>query len=420
MKQITENITEAALVGKLIDEGSSGLPGREMAVLALRETPIPTRKTEAYKYTPVAKYLKKELPFGEVVVTEMDHRPMDGVCTLVFVNGRFDRAHSDELPTQAGVTFGLLSEQANNPIVQDHYDKLVDHPNRFFDALNTCSPSDGIVLLVDRNTAVEKPIRVVHYTHGEILSQPRDLIVLGDGAKAEVFFEQRASAGNGSLVNHVRESHIGVGARLIIHRLQEEKSGPFHICKDAVLVQENGYFDIDTTTLDGAVIRNDIRVELKGPNAHAQLNGVYMVGGSTHVDNHTYIGHDVPDCTSDELYKGIVDGKATAVFNGKVQVAQDAQRTRAYQSNQNIIISETANVYTKPELEIYADDVRCSHGCTIGRLDDEALFYLRSRGISRKEAMRLLTLAFCDDVLERIENEDWRSTLSALIEKSST
>jgi len=326
--------------------------------------------------------------------------------------------YSDTFPEQSGVSAGTIKANHDHPCIVEHFGKTAD-TKRFFSAMNNAAPSDGLFLAIDKGVQLEKPIRVVHYTTTSVLAQPRDLIVLGDNSKAEVYFEQRSTAASESVVNHVRESVIGKGAKLIVHRAQHEVDGPFHVCLDRVQVDSNGYFDIDTTTIDGAVIRNDIQVDLIGSGSHAQLNGIYMLDGSTHVDNHTYIGHDVPDCTSDELYKGIVDGKATAVFNGKVQVAQDAQRTLAYQSNQNILVSDTANVYSKPELEIYADDVRCSHGCTIGRLDKEALFYLRSRGIGEKEATRLLTLAFCDDVLERIENETWRELLARLIESQS-
>ena len=163
-------------------------------------------------------------------------------------------------------------------------------------------------------------------------------------------------------------------------------------------------------------MRNELIVALSGPEAHAELSGAYLLNGTTHCDNHTYIGHDVPDCTSDELYKGIIAEKATAVFNGKVFVKQDAQRTRAYQSNGNILQGDDARVFSKPELEIYADDVKCSHGCTIGRMDDQALFYLRSRGVSEPEARRMMAHAFTNDVLERIANTDWRNHLAGLID----
>lgn len=219
-----------------------------------------------------------------------------------------------------------------------------------------------------------------------------------------------------TLVNAVRESFVGEGANLTIHLLLNEANGPAHIGLDAVTIGSKGRFSIDTTTLNGSLVRNEVSVALAGLEAHVELNGVYVLNGTTHCDNHTYIGHDVPDCTSDELYKGIIAGKGTGVFNGKVYVKQDAQRTRAYQSNANILQGDDARVFTKPELEIYADDVKCSHGCTIGRLDEKGLFYLRSRGVSEAEARRMLSHAFMTDVLDRITNEDWRKHLAGLID----
>lgn len=412
-------ITELPLVSSIIGRGSSHLNGRDRAVARLQETVAPSRRTEAFKYTPIAKFLKQELAFGTAKsLSSPVHKSRKGACTLVFINGEFAAEHSDQIPETPGVTVGTLKQHAGNPLVEQFGDTTADS-ERFLSHMNAAAPSDGLFLAVDKGIAVPHSFQVVHYTIGDNINQPRDLIILGDNSSAELFFEQHAIDASAAFVNHHRHSVLGNGARLTVHRLQLEQSGSFHSCFDGATLESNAYFDIDTTTLDGGVLRNDIRVELNGQGAHAQLNGVYMLKNKSHVDNHTYIGHNVPDCTSDELYKGIVADSGTAVFNGKVFVAQDAQRTRAYQSNQNILTSDTANVYTKPELEIYADDVRCSHGCTIGRMDDDALFYLRSRGLSEKEATRLLTLAFCDDVLERITNEDWREQLSVLLQRDS-
>jgi Fe-S cluster assembly protein SufD len=295
--------------------------------------------------------------------------------------------------------------------------------------MNTAAPTDGLLLLVFKNTTVAQPIHVLHITtDGGQLIQPRDLFLVQEGAEAEVVIEHVSLLDSArsdtlvegnpttTLVNSVRECFVAQGAKLTIHQVQHEANGPAQIAFEGVRVEAKGLFSVDTTTLEGSLVRNDLRVSLAGPEAHAELNGVYVIAGTTHCDNHTYIGHDVPDCTSDELYKGIVGGKATGVFNGKVQVERDAQRTRAYQSNANILQGDDAKVYTKPELEIYADDVKCSHGCTIGRLDEKGLFYLRSRGVSEPEARRMLAHAFMTDVLERISNEAWREHLAALID----
>ncbi len=293
--------------------------------------------------------------------------------------------------------------------------------------MNTAAPTDGLILLVTKGVKVEKPIHVLHVTTSERqLVQPRDLFMLHEGAEAEVIVEHVAAPFDSAqgtpqaLVNSVRECVVGDGARLTIHKVQHEVNGPANISFEGVRVASKGHFSISTTTLDGALVRNEVKVSLAGPEAHAELNGVYLLNGTTHCDNHTYIGHDVPDCTSDELYKGLVSVKGTSVFNGKVYVKQDAQRTRAYQSNANILLGDDAKVYTKPELEIYADDVKCSHGCTIGRLDEKGLFYLRSRGVSEAEARKLMAHAFITEVVERVQNEEWKAVLTALIDKCRT
>lgn len=250
-----------------------------------------------------------------------------------------------------------------------------------------------------------------------MLIQPRDLFVLQEGAEVEVIDEHIAVGDmSTSLVNSIRESVVGEGAVLALHLLQNEANGPADIGSDSVHVAAAGRFTVDTTTLYGSLVRNELIVSLAGAGAHAELNGIYLLDGSAHCDNHSYIGHDVPDCTSDELYKGIVSGKATGVFNGKVHVQRDAQRTRAYQRNANILLGDDARIFSKPELEIYADDVKCSHGCTIGRMDEQAVFYLRSRGVSEAEARRMMAHAFMTEVLERMVNPVWRKHLEGMID----
>ncbi|HRF80331.1 MAG TPA: Fe-S cluster assembly protein SufD [Flavobacteriales bacterium] len=399
-------------------------PGAAEALAKAQALPVPTSKTEAWKYTRVAKLFNQPYaaPKGDVNVALPARLPFDAL-RVVFVNGHFRADLSDDLKGQKGVVIDSLQHHLAHGPVKEHYGTLAPTGERLFTAMNTAAPTDGLILLVTKGVKVEKPIHVLHVTTWERqLVQPRDLFMLHEGAEAEVIIEHIALDTPEALVNSVRECAVGEGARLTIHKLQHEVNGPANnlsrlsgISFEGVRVASKGHFSLSTTTLDGALVRNEVNVSLAGPEAHAELNGVYLLNGTTHCDNHTYIGHDVPDCTSDELYKGIVAGKGTSVFNGKVYVKQDAQRTRAYQSNANILLGDDAKVYTKPELEIYADDVKCSHGCTIGRLDEKGLFYLRSRGVSEAEARRMLSHAFMTDVLERITNKDWRKHLEGLI-----
>jgi len=399
-------------------EGSTWPNATEALALA-HSLPIPTTRTEAWKYTRVAKLFSQPYaaPKGDATVTLPARLPFD-TTRVVFVNGHFRADLSDDLKTDKGIVIDSLKQHLAHGPVKAHYGQIALIGDRLFTAMNTAAPTDGLIILATKGTKTSKPIHVLHITNGgQQLIQPRDLFMLHEGAEVEVIIEHVAE-GNAStsLINSIRESVIGEGANLTIHLLQNEANGPAHIGLDGVTIGAKGRFSIDTTTLNGSLVRNEVNVALAGPEAHAELNGVYVLNGTTHCDNHTYIGHDVPDCTSDELYKGIVAEKGTGVFNGKVYVKQDAQRTRAYQSNANILQGDDAKVYTKPELEIYADDVKCSHGCTIGRLDEKGLFYLRSRGVSEAEARKMLSHAFMTDVLERITNEDWRKHLAGLID----
>lgn len=396
----------------------SSWPGAAEALAQVNALPVPSLKTEAWKYTRVGRLFKDVYvtPKGDANVTLPERMPLD-TTRIVFVNGHFRADLSDDLKTDKGIVIDSLKHHLSHGPVKAHYGQVAPTGDRLFTAMNAAAPTDGLIVLATKGTKTSKPIHVLHITSGgRQLIQPRDLFMLHEGATVEVIVEHIGTDATSSLVNSIRESVIGENANLTIHLLQNEANGPAHIGLDGVTIGAKGRLSIDTTTLNGSLVRNELNVALAGPEAHAELNGVYVLNGTTHCDNHTYIGHDVPDCTSDELYKGIIAEKGTGVFNGKVYVKQDAQRTRAYQSNANILQGDDARVFTKPELEIYADDVKCSHGCTIGRLDEKGLFYLRSRGVSEPEARRMLSHAFMTDVLERITNEDWRKHLAGLID----
>ncbi|MCC6937847.1 MAG: Fe-S cluster assembly protein SufD [Flavobacteriales bacterium] len=398
-------------------EGSTW-PNAAEALAQVNALPIPGTRTEAWKYTRVGKLFNQNysVPNAAATVTLPVRLPFD-VTRIVFVNGHFRADLSDDLKVQKGLVIDSLSKHLSHGPVKEHYGANAPINDRLFTAMNAAAPTDGSILLVTKGVKVEKPIHMLHViTDSNALIQPRDLLMLHQDAEAEVIFETVGNNVGGSLINAVRESVLGEGACLAIHLLQNAADGPSMIGLDGVLVNAKGHFSIDTTTLEGSLIRNEVHIALAGPEAHAELNGVYVLNGTTHCDNHTYIGHDVPDCTSNELYKGIVAEKGTGVFNGKVYVKQDAQRTRAYQSNANILQGDDARIFTKPELEIYADDVKCSHGCTIGRFDEQGMFYLRSRGVSEAEAKKMMAHAFMNDVLERIANEHWREHLAGLID----
>jgi len=398
-------------------------PGAAEALALAHELVIPDRRTEDWKYTRVTKLFNANY-VAPVVPASVDlpARLPFPATRVVFVNGHFRADLTDDLKTDKGVVIDSIAHHLSHGPLKAHYGHIAPTGGRLFTAMNTAAPTDGLIILATKGSKTSKPIHVLRMTIGEnsaapMLIQPRDLFMLHEGAEVEVIDEHIAIGETAtSLVNSIRESAVGEGASLALHLLQNEANGPADIGLDSVTIAAKGRFSIDTTTLYGPLVRNELNVSLAGPEAHAELNGVYLLDGNAHCDNHTHIGHDVPDCTSDELYKGIVAGKATGVFNGKVFVKPDAQRTRAYQSNANILQGDDARVFSKPELEIYADDVKCSHGCTIGRMDEQAIFYLRSRGVSEPEARRMMSHAFMTDVLDRIANADWRKHLEGMID----
>lgn len=396
-------------------------PGAGAARQALAALPVPTQRTEAWKYTRVAKLFNRTYtaPDRHAGVELPDCLPFP-TTRLVFVNGHFRADLSDDLKADKGVVVDSIAHHLGHGPLQAHYGRVAPIADRFFTAMNMAAPTDGLIILATKGARTGKPLHILRITSqaeagGTMLIQPRDLFMLHEGAEVEVIVEHVAQGQVAdSLVNTVRECVVGQGARLTLHLLQNEPDGPADISLDSVVVAAEGTFSVDTTTLHGSLVRNDLQVALEGPRAHAELNGVYLLDGLSHCDNHSLIAHNVADCTSDELYKGVVSGKATAVFNGKVYVKQDAQQTNAYQRNANILQGDDARVFSKPELEIYANDVKCSHGCTIGRLDEQAVFYLRSRGVSEAEARRMMAHAFITEVMERIANPEWREHLTRM------
>ncbi|HMN06126.1 MAG TPA: Fe-S cluster assembly protein SufD [Flavobacteriales bacterium] len=410
-----------ATVLPLIQDGTWPLAAEGFAKAV--ELPVPGRRSEPWKYTRVAHLFREAYvkPLGDAAVELPDRLPFPAT-RVVFVNGFLRPDLSDDLKAHKGIVIDSITNHLGHGPLKANYGSAALLDDRLFTAMNTAAPTDGLIILATKEAKVQHPVHILRITTAPegsrpMLIQPRDLFMLHAGAQVEVIDEHIAIGHTtASLVNGVRECIVGEGASLTLHLLQNEDNGPADITLDAVRVAAKGNFNVDTTTLHGPLVRNDLRIELDGPGAHAELNGVYLLNGNAHCDNHTYIGHNVPDCTSDELYKGVVAGKSTAVFNGKVFVKPDAQRTLAYQRNANVLQDDDARVYSKPELEIYADDVRCSHGCTVGRMDEQAVFYLRSRGVSEAQAWRMMSHAFIAEVMERIPNEAWREHLARMVD----
>ncbi len=385
---------------------------RNVAIKVLEGTPLPTTRTEAWKYTRVAKLGKISFTNEHADLQDISNFIIDETkCTFVFVNGHYAAdLSSREIPS--GVTCSLLSESS---AIGNTTLKL---EGEVFNALNTAYLNDGVEISIDSKAQVEKPIQIIHVLKGDhVLSNFKTRIHAGKFSKSSViqgFF----TVGDGTnFCNSTTEISVEENAFLTLEKVQYESESSFHISTEQVQQAKSSTFSINTLTLNGGLVRNNLNIEVNGENCTTHLNGAYLLKNKQHVDNHSVVDHKVPNCESHELYKGVIDDNSTAVFNGKVFVRQDAQKINAFQSNGNVLLSDNASVNSKPELEIYADDVKCSHGSTTGQLDEEAVFYLRARGISEKAARKLMVAAFVEDVFEKIENESVQSFVNRLLKE---
>jgi Fe-S cluster assembly protein SufD len=369
---------------------------------ALDRLPVPHRRVERWKYTPVAAWWKDVLA-TEVQTVEAagcEANPVPGLDAyrLVFVNGAFDAAASD-LPVHTGVVCMPVSQKGAADL--QPVDAFSPETTDWFAGMNGKYSQEGLFLRVAKGVTLDRPILVHHHTTGaSVFSALRHDIALEPQAEATLIHWSTAAATADGSVNVLTRADIADGARLHIDKVQDEEGQVRHIAFEDIRQARDSHAEVHTVTVRGQWVRNDLAFRINGPGAHAELNGAFLPGDGEFVDNHTTVDHRVPHCTSSENYKGILYGKSTGVFNGKVFVRPDAQQTNAYQQNANILASDQASMNAKPELEIYADDVKCSHGCTVGQFDSDALFYARSRGVGLEAAKAMLVHAFIGEVLK--------------------
>lgn len=378
-----------------------------------RSLGFPTTKHEEWKYTNVAPIARAA--FRTAPPREPASVPLAGMGgpRLVFVNGRFHPGLSlRALPK--GVRAGSLREASLREAFEERVARYARFDQQPFVALNTALFEDGVLVEIGRSAVVEQPIWLVHLSAPgpePSVCHPRVLILAGEQSQASVI-EVYLTLGEGVFfTNAVTELAAAQDAVVEHYRIQQEAPWVYHIAtvqyhqgRGASVLSHNVVFG-------GGLVRNDVNSVLDGEGAECILNGLYVAGGEQHVDNHTALDHAQPHTSSREYYKGVLDGKATGVFNGKIIVRPGAQKTDAIQSNKNLLLSTDASINTKPQLEIYADDVRCTHGATVGQLDEEAIFYLRTRAIPRETARELLTYAFAADVLGRMKVDAVREQL---------
>lgn len=397
---------------------------RELALKNLKKLDFPTNKLEDWKYTNLRDVGKTEFrpQSATNIITEKVNsykiKNLDAYV-LVFVNGFFEPDFSNVVEDKDG---DFIITNLNNAkkkfikLVEPHLGFQTRAKDQFFVNLNSAFSQDGAFVYVKAKVKLDKPVHVINLVDGDLVaSYPRNLIVAEKLSEAQVVVTYETIDTSSALSNVINEVVVAEGAHVILDKIQNENGNTTHIGADFATQAKDSTFSINTIPLNAKLIRNNLNIVLDGPNSEANLYGAICLNGNIHVDNQTFVDHAKPNCESNELYKTVVNDKSTAIFNGKIYVNKIAQKTNAFQSNANILLSPDAKANSKPQLEIYADDVKCSHGCTIGQFDDEALFYLRARGIKESTAHKVLLDAFIGEVLDNIKNEAVRKYADKLI-----
>ena len=378
---------------------------------------LPSRRHEDWRFTRLKDIEDREFAPPPLVASRIDVSPWrrDDAHVLVFIDGMFspDFSRVDKLPDGVVITNLLLATASDSEIVKRHLGSLASIEDHSFAALNTAVLTDGAVIHLPPGVEVERPIQLLFFAgpgKQATVCAPRILVVAGAGSGVTVE-EHHVGTGGSGLSCPVSEIVVEAGAAVRHVIVQDESADTQHLASRHVTLGQGSRYSAQAVSLGGALVRTDIQVALNGEDAEASLDGLYLTDGSQQADSHLTLRHAAPNCRSHQLYKGILAGSSRAVFTGRIVVEQDAQKTDATQSNRNLILSDDAVAHSNPQLEIFADDVRCTHGSTVGRLDDDAVFYLRSRGIGREEARSLLTLAFAGEILDRIPVEALREDL---------
>lgn len=382
---------------------------------------LPSRRQESWRFTRLAEVEKAryEAPAAVPLRVDISASRLADAHLLVFVDGIYSPDLSDigDLPDGVVVSNLVVSTAAGSAVVANHLGRLAPLAEHPFAALNTAVFADGAFIHLPVAVELDRPIQLLFVSGSEdrpILSAPRSLIVAEARSRVTVVEQYVGSSGAG-LSCPLTEVVLAEDAALTHLSTQEEGPAANHLAVRQVQLARGSRYSAHAVSLGAALARTDIGVVFGGEGGEASLDGLYLCDGTQQANTHITVRHSAPHCNSHQLYKGILGGSSRAVFNGRIIVDQDAQKTDAKQSNRNLILSDDAIANSNPQLEIFADDVRCTHGSTIGRLDDEAVFYLRTRGIDRRDAQRLLTLAFAGEVLERIPVEELRRRLEATI-----
>lgn len=396
---------------------------RHQALDTLRSLGLPTSKTEEYKHTAISRLLEKDFQSlalsgskGNTAADTFRIQHLDA-HVLVFINGEFDQAQSSFSTEELSIQPLASALAERKELVEKYFSKLADTKADAFVALNTATWNNGLLIEVKNNVQVTKPI-LIHQINdaskGKVITASRNLILVGKSSEVSII-EKYDSIGEANFSTTVNEVFVAENAEVTYTLIQNDGGQRYQFNHTSIQQESNSRVNCFTLSLNGKAIRNNLQLSLDGEGIDSHMYGLYLLTGDTLADNHTVADHRKPNSISNELYKGVMDGNSKGVFNGKIYVRPQAQKTNAFQSNRNILLSDKATVNTKPQLEIWADDVKCSHGCTSGQLDEEALFYMQSRGISKDSARAFLLYAYAGEVIEKISNETLRNYIDNLV-----
>jgi len=409
---------------------------RRESLLAFDRSGLPTKRSEDWKYTSIGELFEKEYdlktddsPDRAVTSAAIDSMRLPGYLEaneIVFVNGHYIPSLSTIRSPSGQLTVLPLEDAATGTyreVIQEHLGCSSAYIKDGIHALNTAFIHAGVFIRIAKGIQLSHPLYFYHFSDARqhpVFSQPRSLLYIEQGANARLAETFNTLGTSDSFTNGVVEVVINDNAMVEYYKIQNETVNANQVSTTHIRQTGRSYVHAVTITLNGGIVRNNMNVVMDAAGSEAHLYGLYILHGQTHVDNHTLVDNVQPNCTSNELYKGILNDHSTGVFNGKIRVQPLAQKTNAYQTNNNILLSDDAVINTKPQLEIFADDVKCSHGCTVGQLDENALFYLRARGIPKSEAQELLLQAFSTDILDQVKPELLRTYIQQLITERLT
>ncbi|MDP2055195.1 MAG: Fe-S cluster assembly protein SufD [Acidobacteriota bacterium] len=384
---------------------------REAAAKHFAAVGFPTTRLEDWRFTNVSPIAEANWPLAQGAFAQaaelVSSVNVPGAVRLAIVNGQFAAGLSDLSALPKGLRIASLRDGARDATdgIETYLGKVFSIAAHPFAALNTSFLDDGVAIMVTKGAVVETPIHIVIVTGGDqpVVAHPRVLIVAGENSQVRVAQSFIGAAGATYFNNAVAEVVVGQGARVELYTDQRESDQAFHLANIQAHVEARGVFESHAFSTGARIMRHDIGIGLKGEGADCTMNGVYLADGERLMDTHTSLDHAMPHCTSHEIYKGILAGKSKAVFNGRIIVQLDAQKTDAKQTNRALLLSDDATINSNPQLEIFADDVKCTHGAAVGQLDEEALFYLQARGLNREEAREMLLHAFAGEVIQGLK-----------------